>query len=405
MEVLVSQEDKTEVDNNKIYTTAKYPYLRIDRKRISLHKFIANRMGLVTGLGEVIDHINGNKFDARRENLRILNHSQNNQNRFMESKPASGFRGVYKCVCGPRWVARFGTTVVGYFTTPEDAAKAYDKYIIKFVHRDGQTTFEYSETVKDEIIKSDLDIQTTKKFDPEMKGVYWKEDSQAYEVRVHGKNVGRMFKELDEAQKARDDGYKRYFEEKEEKRLEVPVRVNESGQAIIPLTGKRGVGKFCIVDDELWRELVKSSWNLAAQGYPQARINNKLWNLHEYLLRDVERDKKVMVIDHINTNKLDNRLSNLRVVSRSENAQNLSEETRKKLSDSQRGLVKPRRENRKHAEDNNLPKHVSSIRTEKQQGYTVQKCTGLKSKKFTNPNLTMEEKLTLALDYLRTAPS
>ena len=37
MEVLVSQEDKTEVDNNKIYMSDTYPYLRIDGKRIS-HK-------------------------------------------------------------------------------------------------------------------------------------------------------------------------------------------------------------------------------------------------------------------------------------------------------------------------------------------------------------------------------
>lgn len=398
----MSQEDKTEVDNNKIYMSDTYPYLRIDGKRISLHKFIANRMGLFTRQGEVIDHINGNKFDARRENLRILNHSQNNQNRFMESKPASGFRGVYKCVCGPRWAARFGVTRIGYFETSEESAKAYDKYVIKFVHRDGQTNFEYSETDKNEIIHSDFSAQAPKKFDPEMKGIYWKEDCQAYEVRVNGKNVGRMFKDLGEAQKARDEGYKSYTEQKERKRLEVPILVNANGQAIIPLSGERGVGKFCIVDHDLWHEIARSSWNLANNGYPQARINNKLWTLHEYLMKDIERDKKAMVIDHINTIKLDNRLSNLRVVSRSENAQNLTEETRKKLSDSQKGKVKSRRVNRKYPEDNELPKYLSSIRTDKHQGYTIQRCPGLKSKKFTNPNLSMGEKLTLALTYLRT---
>jgi aspartate carbamoyltransferase regulatory subunit len=404
MEVLLSPEDKI-VATEKIFIYGDYPYLRVDRKRISLHKFIANRMGLFIRQGEVIDHINGNKFDARRENLRILNYSQNNQNRVMESKPASGFRGVYKCGCGPRWQVYCGTTRVGYFTTPEDGANAYDKYIIKFVHRDGQTNFEHSETLKDEILKSDFEIQTAKKFDPEMMGVYWKEDNRAYEVRVHGKNVGRMFKELDEAQKARDDGYKKYNEEKERKRLEVPIRVNANGQAIIPLTGKRGVGKFGIVDHDVWHELMKSSWNLANTGYSQARINTKLWSLHEYLMKDVDRDKQAMVIDHINTNKLDNRLSNLRVISRSENAKNLSDETRKRISESQRGLVKPRRENRKHPEDNNLPKYLSSIRTDKHQGYTIQKHPILKGKTYTNPTLSMEENLEKALEYLRTAHS
>ena len=405
MEVLVSQEDKTEIENKQIYTSGKYPFLRVDGRRVSLHKFIAERMGLITRQGEVIDHINGNKFDARRDNLRVLNYSQNSQNRIMETKPASGFRGVYKCICGPRWQVYCGTTRIGYFTTPEDGANAYDKYVIKFVHRDGQTNFEHSETDKDEILKSDFEVQTAKKFDPEMKGIYWKEASQAYEVQVNGKNVvGRMFKELDEAQKARDDGYAKYNEEKERKRLEVPVRVNASGQAIIPLTGKRGVGKFCITDYDTWHELAKSSWNLANTGYPQARINNKLWNLHEYLMRDVEREKYVMVIDHINTNKLDNRVSNLRVVSRSENAKNLSEETRKKLSEIGKGSVKPRR-NRKNPEDNNLPKYVSSIRTAKYQGYTVQKHPTMKGRTFLNAELSMDEKLALALAYLSTASS
>lgn len=401
----MSQEDKKEVDSKQIYTSGIYPFLRTDGKRISLHKFIAHRMGLVTRTGQVVDHINGNKFDARRENLRILNHSQNNQNRVIESKPASGFRGVYKCVCGPRWQVYYGTIRIGYFDTPEDGANAYDKYIIKFVHRDGQTNFEHSETEKDEILKSEFDIQPVRKFDPEMKGIYWKEDNQSYEVRVNGKNViGRMFKELDDAQKARDDGYNKYNEEKERKRLAVPVLLNESGQPIIPLTGKRGVGRFCIVDYDTWHELMKSSWNLANTGYPQARINNKLWNLHEYLFRDVEREKHVMVIDHINTNKLDNRMANLRVVSRSENAQNSSEETRKKLSEINKGSVKPRK-NRKNPEDNNLPKYISSIRTDKYQGYTIQKHPKLKGRTFLNAKLSMEEKLKQALDYLRTAPS
>lgn len=109
MEVLVSQEDKTEVDNNKIYMSDTYPYLRIDGKRISLHKFIANRMGLFTRQGEVIDHINGNKFDARRENLRILNHSQNNQNRIMEKVQLQDFEAfvnVYVVLDGRRVLGR-----------------------------------------------------------------------------------------------------------------------------------------------------------------------------------------------------------------------------------------------------------------------------------------------------------
>jgi len=403
MEVLVSPEDHEAVFSSQLYIVKPYPFLRVDGKRITLHKFIANRMGLTPGKGELIDHENRNKFDARRENLRILKHSPNNQNREVAQPSASGFRGVYKCVCGPRWQVYYGPKRIGYFDTAEHGARAYDKYILKFVFRGGITNFKYSENEKDDIINSDFDVQVGKLRDPTMKGIYWKEQNQMYEVRIKGKNIGRMFKELDEAQRARDEAYKKVEEEEESARLSVPVTRNEIGQAVIPLTGKRGLGKFAIVDDEIWHELMKSSWNLANTGYPQSRIKNKLWNLHEYLFRNVERDTSLMVIDHYpNTNTLDNRLCNLRIATRSENAKNLSDEARKKISDRQRGTTKPKRK-RKNIEDNELPKYLSSIRTSKNMGYHVHKHPMLKHRVFTDPKLTMSEKLELALAYLRTA--
>lgn len=404
MEVIVSPEDHDAVFSNQLYTFGSYPILRVDGERITLHKFIANRMGLVPGKGELIDHENRNKFDARRENLRILNHSQNNQNKDVPCPSASGFRGVYKCVCGPRWQVYYGNKRIGYFDTAEEGARAYDKYIIKFVFREGITNFKYSETEKNDIVNSDFDVQVGKLRDPAMKGVYWKEINQMYEVRIKGKNIGRMFKELDEAQRARDEAYKKVEDEEEAERLSVPIRRNDNGQAIIPLTGKRGLGKFALVDDELWHELMKSSWNLANTGYPQSRINNKLWSLHEYLFRNVERDTSIMVIDHYpNTNTLDNRMCNLRVATRSENAKNLSDEARKKISDFQRGTPKPKHK-RKNIEDNELPKYLSSIRTDKNVGYQVQGHPLLKRKIFTDQKLTMSQKLELALEYLRTSP-
>ena len=57
---------------------------------ISLSRFITNPPP-----GMVVDHINGERFDNRRENLRITNHRQNGLNR--KTRNSSGFAGV--CIC------------------------------------------------------------------------------------------------------------------------------------------------------------------------------------------------------------------------------------------------------------------------------------------------------------------
>lgn len=78
----------------------------------------------------VVDHINGNKLDNRRENLRVVTQTENNFNMRKSSRNKSGFKGVYWENQHKRWVAQmidFGKRkVVGFFKTAEAAAEAYD---------------------------------------------------------------------------------------------------------------------------------------------------------------------------------------------------------------------------------------------------------------------------------------
>lgn len=76
--------------------------------------------------GEVCDHINRNKLDNRRENLRIVSVSENNWNKERKCE----FKYTTRHKCG-KYQAQFSlngrTVYVGLFSTPEEAVAARTK--------------------------------------------------------------------------------------------------------------------------------------------------------------------------------------------------------------------------------------------------------------------------------------
>jgi len=87
-------------------------------------------LGKIPGLE--VDHINGDRRDNRRSNLRFVTKAQNQMNRVAVSS-ASGFKGVARNKKG--WAASINKRVggvkaryhLGTFKTPEEAASAYDR--------------------------------------------------------------------------------------------------------------------------------------------------------------------------------------------------------------------------------------------------------------------------------------
>lgn len=78
--------------------------------------------------GEIVDHINGNSLDNRRENLRICTIAENNRNAPLRKDSKSGYKGVTKHVTGS-WRARVqvnGKNKAIYTKTKEMAAFAYN---------------------------------------------------------------------------------------------------------------------------------------------------------------------------------------------------------------------------------------------------------------------------------------
>lgn len=105
-----------------------YAQTKINGKYVMMHHAI---IGMSTE-GLVVDHINGNKIDNRRCNLRYATRSQNAANsiRNIKAYPSkvSKYTGVRNYFGDITACVRFNGKVIrlGKFKTEEEAAKAYD---------------------------------------------------------------------------------------------------------------------------------------------------------------------------------------------------------------------------------------------------------------------------------------
>lgn len=100
-------------------------------KRYKYKGFLMHREILEPPSGMQVDHINGNKLDNRRSNLRLCTRSQNYWNKGKQSNNKSGYKGVFWAKHVQRWRARVMSngriTELGYFDSPEEAHRSYVK--------------------------------------------------------------------------------------------------------------------------------------------------------------------------------------------------------------------------------------------------------------------------------------
>ena len=78
--------------------------------------------------GQFVDHINKNRADNRKHNLRCCRRAENDRNRGTYSTNTSGVTGVYFDKRRNKWVASISfdkkRTFIGRFATKEDAIQA-----------------------------------------------------------------------------------------------------------------------------------------------------------------------------------------------------------------------------------------------------------------------------------------
>ena len=128
--VLVDDEDYDELSQWNWWPTSDgYAARQVGAKRtanfvhILMHRFV---LGMPkTG---VVDHINRNKLDNRRSNLRLVGTSQNMHNTGLWATNTSGHKGVSWNRSRNRWRAYIGVGMsrieLGHFTAIDDAIAA-----------------------------------------------------------------------------------------------------------------------------------------------------------------------------------------------------------------------------------------------------------------------------------------
>lgn len=119
---LIDLEDVEKVRNYKWSMNGK-GYVTSNTPQVILHRLIMDYPEDM-----MIDHINHNRLDNRKSNLRICTQQQNNMNRTMNSNNTSGIAGVSWHKGNRKWGAKIQVAgkqiYLGYYQTKEQAVEA-----------------------------------------------------------------------------------------------------------------------------------------------------------------------------------------------------------------------------------------------------------------------------------------
>jgi hypothetical protein len=135
---LVDDEDYEWLNRYKWYEAVGYAGRNVTnpaggKTRLLMHREI---LGLGYEDASHVDHINRNRLDNHRANLRICLNAENRRNQKAQSGGYSRFKGVTWHKRDSKWLAhiRYETKLhfLGYYKVEEGAARAYDKAALQY---------------------------------------------------------------------------------------------------------------------------------------------------------------------------------------------------------------------------------------------------------------------------------
>jgi len=90
----VNIEDYDILKTYKIYMSDSkngYPCFWLNNRNMLVHRFV-----MKAEKGQYVDHLYHDKYDCRKENLRIVSNQENACNRVLSKRSSTGYRNVYK---------------------------------------------------------------------------------------------------------------------------------------------------------------------------------------------------------------------------------------------------------------------------------------------------------------------
>jgi len=287
-------------------TFLSYPMTSIGYSTIIMHQMI---LGEVPEGKDVIDHINHDKFDNRRENLRFLTNVENGLN--WAQQKYDGFKGVWWNDAKGKFRASYSGKYLGLYNEAEDAALAYDRYLLYL----GITTasfynFSYTPEEKDELRQKPILEEKTRELPRHIHQL----PSGHYQVmfRRVAFSVTETYDSLEQALVVRDKYLVEYDKlEKENQPSSDPTTFDRNEEGIAILRLKSGSTDFTVLlDDDVYVEAKQYKWQLTSDLKVQAKINGKNESLHRWIwkkFRNPEIDKTIY-IDHINKPTYDSKV-------------------------------------------------------------------------------------------------
>jgi hypothetical protein len=284
----------------------------INNKKWRLHRYIIIEI-LKNNINykNQIDHINRDKLNNKRDNLRIVSNSENSRNKCKQINTSSKYIGVSYIKNKNLWLASINInkkTIVARYNNEHHAAYQYNIWCQEYnLNTANLNIIPYSYLINFKLykIKDKLNNLPT--------NIYFHQNK--YQLIINNKYIG-IYNTLKEAIAIKEHKLKELEDKKNNILLEQAIKRNNDNECIIEIfNNKKEKIAETIVDKNIYYDLIKYNWYLTGNKFI---INNKLGLLHRYIM-NYSGDQ---FIDHINNNSLDNRKENLRIVTHKQNSLN-----------------------------------------------------------------------------------
>jgi hypothetical protein len=314
---LVSKEDFEHLNTFR-WSNNSYGYAQstFNGKTWKMHRYIISiLMNNKLDVHMHVDHINKNRLDNRRENLRLVTQKENNANRTRREGTSSKYLYVIWCEDRKKWCASIKDfKLYAYYESEIHAAYQVNLWIEKYKLD--------SSKLNDIQPPEDFCEYKPKKNSTLPTGISIRNNNYRV-VFCHDKktiNLG-TFSTLEEAIKVRKTKEDEINKIKEETLKNTPITRNENGDCVLRIYNKKTNKTVeTLVDEDLYYDLIKYTWWVHSAGYICSEINKKSILLARYVMNYFGKD----IVDHINSNILDNRRANLRIATRQQNSMNRS---------------------------------------------------------------------------------